>query len=143
MKRLFTLVLMCSLCVIFTVTALAASTKKIFCIQSYEKGIGCGARLEAGMIRTLKELGYEEGKNIKFFHFYMETRHKYIKPEEVKMRGRLALKEIFKVDLDIVLIFDDNACEHVMLPLAKSKYPIVFSGVNIRPEYYNGIKDFM
>ena len=143
MKRLYMLILMCSISVIFAATALSVSTKKIFCVQSYEKGIGCGARLEEGMIRTLKELGYEDGKNIKLFHFYMDTRHKYIKPEQVKMRGRLALKEIFKVDPDLVLIFDDNACEHVMLPLAKSKYPIVFSGVNVRPEYYDAIKDFM
>jgi hypothetical protein len=40
----------------------------------------------------------------------METRHKYIKLEEVRLRGNLALKEIERVDPDLVVIFDDNTC---------------------------------
>ncbi len=145
MKRPFFMILAGVFFVFITYvsTAFASSPKKIFCVQSYEEGVGCGARIEAGMVKTLKDLGYEEGKDIDLFHFYMETRHKYIKLEEVRLRGELALKEIERVDPDLVVIFDDNACEHVMLPLAKSKYPIVFSGMNVRPEYYDNMTDFM
>ena len=143
MKRPIFMIFAGFLFVTYLSTASAFSPKKIFCVQSYEKGVGCGARIEAGMVKTLKDLGYEEGKDIELFHFYMETRYKYIKLEEVKMRGKLALKEIERIDPDLVVIFDDNACEHAMLPLAKSKYPIVFSGMNVRPEYYDSITDFM
>jgi ABC-type uncharacterized transport system substrate-binding protein len=143
MKRAFFIILPVFLIFIFVSTAPASPPKKIFCVQSYDKGNVCGARIEEGMLKSLKKLGYEDGKNIEFFHFYMDTRHEYIKLEEVKMRGKLALNEIKKVDPDLVLIFDDNACEYVMLPLAKSKYPIVFSGMNVRPEYYDNITDFM
>ncbi|PXF58047.1 MAG: hypothetical protein C4B58_01435 [Deltaproteobacteria bacterium] len=143
MNRASFIILTAFLILIFVSTALASTPKKIFCVQSYDKGNVCGARIEDGMLKSLKKLGYEDGKNIELFHFYMDTRLEYIKPEEVKMRGKLALNEIKKVDPDLVLIFDDNACEYVMLPLAKSKYPIVFSGMNVRPEYYDNITDFM
>jgi hypothetical protein len=60
-------------------TAFASSPKKIFCVQSYEKGVGCGARIEAGMVKTLKDLGYEEGKDINLFHFYRLSHIKFHK----------------------------------------------------------------
>jgi len=115
----------------------------IFIVQSYAKGEGCGGRLEVGMIEQLKELGYEDGKNIVLHHFYMDTRTKYVSQEQRKMRGGLAIRKARELKPTVLVVFDDTAFEFVALPLAKTSQQIVYGGVNVSPERYNAEKEFM
>ncbi|MFH1577737.1 MAG: ABC transporter substrate binding protein [Candidatus Omnitrophota bacterium] len=120
------------------------SPKKVFIVHSYSpREIHGGMGIEMGMLDKLKQLGYEEGKDIEFSRFFMDTQTKYKTIEDVKMRAEMALAEIKVIDPDIIIVFDDNAFEHVGLPLAKTKYLILFNGVNLNPEYYDAKVDFM
>ena len=116
---------------------------KVFICQSYGPGEGCGAEIEIGLNRMLKSLGWEDSKTMRVFRFYMDTQTRYKEPADIKARGKLALEKIRQVDPDLLIVMDDNAFEYVGLPLAKSKYPIVFGGVNLDPEYYDEKVDFM
>jgi ABC-type uncharacterized transport system substrate-binding protein len=115
----------------------------ILIVQSYGKGEGCGARLEVGLMKALKNLGYEKGKNIDIHHFYMGTRTNYFRPEQHKMRGELAIQMAQEVKPTVLVVFDDTAFHHVALPLAKTSHQIVFGGVNATPEGYNKKTEFM
>ncbi|MFH1577738.1 MAG: hypothetical protein ABIC18_01530, partial [Candidatus Omnitrophota bacterium] len=120
----------------------------VFICQSYGPGDKSGGLvIEPGTIEKLKSLGWEDGKTMNLHYFYMDTLANYKSPEYIKMRSRLALEEIDKADkevgIDLLIIFDDNAFEYVALPLAKTKYKILFNGINVDPEYYDKDVDFM
>ena len=115
----------------------------VLIVQSYAKGEGCGGRLEVGLMEELKTLGYEEGKNINIRHFYMDTRTRYVSPEQCRMRGELAIDMTKKIKPTVLVVFDDTAFIYVALPLAKSSQQIVFGGVNVAPERYNQQTEFM
>ena len=115
----------------------------VLIVQSYAKGEGCGGRLEVGMIEELKKLGYEDGKNVVIHHFYMDTRTRYVSPEQRKMRGKLAIQKAQELNPTVLVIFDDTAFRFVALPLAKTSQQIVYGGVNVSPERYNAQTEFM
>jgi ABC-type uncharacterized transport system substrate-binding protein len=115
----------------------------VLIVQSYAKGQGCGGRLEVGLMEEFKSLGYEDGKNIHFHHFYMDTQTKYMSPQQRKMRGALAIKKAQELKPTVLVIFDDTAFRFVALPLAKTSHQIVFGGVNVAPERYNAETEFM
>ncbi|MBN2232241.1 MAG: hypothetical protein JW781_05400 [Deltaproteobacteria bacterium] len=50
-------------------------------IQSYERGYGCGAPIEEGMLRDLADAGYRDGEWLDLYHYY----HGY--PEHPHYRG--------------------------------------------------------
>ncbi|MFH1578109.1 MAG: ABC transporter substrate binding protein [Candidatus Omnitrophota bacterium] len=149
MKRYFSVFLALLILACFSGFVYAAGDlPDIFVCQSYGQGEdAAGLIIESGMIDKLKELGYVVGEDIKFYHFFMDTQTKYRGTENIKMRAGLALEEIKKIDkevgIDLLLIFDDNAFEYVALPLAKTKYKILFNGMNVDPEYYDKDVDFM
>ncbi|MEA3332057.1 MAG: ABC transporter substrate binding protein [Pseudomonadota bacterium] len=116
---------------------------RIMIVQSYEEGKGCGSALEKGMLAGLAQAGYEDGKNLAITHHFMNTRMAYLSEEEIDRQGQAALQAISTTDPDMIVVFDDNAVEQVMLPLAKSKHPIFFGGMNIAPEIYNQKHQFM
>ncbi|MGD8370876.1 MAG: ABC transporter substrate binding protein [Syntrophobacterales bacterium] len=115
----------------------------VLIVQSYAKGQGCGGRLEVGLMKEFKRLGYEDGKNIIIRHFYMDTQTKYMSPEQRKMRGELAIKKAQKLKPTVLVVFDDTAFRFVALPLVKTSHQIVFGGVNVAPERYNAETEFM
>jgi ABC-type uncharacterized transport system substrate-binding protein len=115
----------------------------ILIVQSYGKGEGCGARLEIGLMEELENMGYENGKNIYIQHFYMDTRTKYVAPDQQKERGELALQMVREVKPTVLVVFDDTAFLNVALPLAGTSQQIVFGGVNVAPEVYNKQVSFM
>ena len=115
----------------------------ILIVQSYAKGQGCGGRLEVGLMQELKRLGYKDGKNINIRHFYMDTQTKYMSPKQQKMRGALAIKKARELKPTVLVVFDDAAFSFVALPLAKTSQQIVYGGVNVAPERYNGETEFM
>lgn len=116
---------------------------RMMIVQSYEEGKGCGAILEKGMLAGLAKAGYEDGKNLAITHHFMNTRLAYLSEDEIARQGQAAVRAITTNDPDMVVVFDDNAVEQVMLPLAKSKYPIFFAGMNVAPEIYNQKHQFM
>jgi len=135
------LVLFCTLC--FAGDSQHNQKPSILIVQSYAKGEGCGDRLEVGMIEKLKQLGYEDGKSMVIHHFYMDTRTRYVSPEQCRMRGKLAIEMAKKIKPTVIVIFDDTAFIYAALPLAKSSQQIVFGGVNVAPERYNEKTEFM
>lgn len=116
---------------------------RMMIVQSYEEGRGCGVIIEKGMLAALAEAGYEDGKNLAITRHFMNTRMTYLSEAEIERQGREAVLAVTTADPDMVVIFDDNAVEQVMLPLAKSKYPIFFAGMNVAPEIYNQEHQFM
>lgn len=117
--------------------------KRVLIIQSYEKGHICGQPQEDGIIEAFQESDLEPGKDVEFYHFYMDTKKTYTTPAEIKQRGGLALEKVKKIQPDIVLVIDDNAVKTVMMPLIGSDIQVVFCGMNGQPEDYNMKKHFM
>jgi len=117
--------------------------KDIFFVHSYDSENICGRPQDNGAVAKLKQLGYEDGKNIRIHYFYMDTKNTYTTSVQMKERGDLALAKIKEVDPAVIFIIDDDAFRYVALPLAKSKYPIVFSGMNVQIENYNKEIDMM
>ena len=121
----------------------AIGMQKVFFIHSYDSNNVCGVPQQTGAVNMLKKLGFEEEKNIKYETFYMDTKKTYTSPEQQKERGKIALSMIKEFDPDVVMVIDDNAVRHVMLPLVDTKYQVVFSGMNGQVEDYDKIVEFM
>lgn len=117
--------------------------KQVFFVQSYEPGVGCGALIEKGLCQKLKDCGYEAGKNIDIVRLSLKARLTNITTEKVEKEAGSVVHKIRAERPDLVVVFDDFACEYVMLPLAKTDIPIVFAGMNVSPEFYNAQKEFM
>lgn len=117
--------------------------KRVLIVHSYEKGQVCGQPQHDGLVKGLKEAGWKNGKNLKLFTFYMDTKKTYITPKQIAARGLLALQQVKTVKPDVVVTLDDNAARMVMLPLVGTDIPVVFSGMNGQPETYNATKHFM
>ncbi len=116
---------------------------RMMIVQSYEEGKGCGAIIEKGLLAGLARAGYEDGKNLAITRHFMNTRMAYLAEDEIRRQGQIAIQAITATDPDMIVVFDDNAVAQVMLPLAKSKYPIFFAGMNVAPEIYNREHQFM
>lgn len=145
-KKFMIIAFMLSTCVwglFLSVDVHGKEKSTVLIVQSYGKGEGCGARLEIGLMKAFKNLGYKEGEDIDIHHFYMDTRTNYVRPEQHKMRGELAIKTVQKIKPNVVVVFDDPAFRYVALPLAKTSHQIVFGGVNVAPEGYNEETEFM
>ena len=115
-----------------------AVQKKVFFVHSYSPQNVCGVPQQTGAISMLEKLGYKEGKNIQYKIFYMDTKKTYTTPDQQKERGKIALSLIKEFDPDVVMVIDDNAIRHVMLPMVDSKYQVVFSGMNGQVEIMTG-----
>jgi len=121
----------------------ALGMQKVFFVHSYDAKNVCGVPQQAGAVGLLEKLGYEEGENILYQTFYMDTKKKYTTPQQQEMRGKIALSMIRKFDPDVVMVIDDNAAKYVMLPLVDTKYQLVFSGMNGQVEDYDKMVEFM
>lgn len=127
----------------FCSTSLAVDLPKVVIVHSYEKGQICGQPQDDGLVTGLAFHGYVEGISVSIERFFMDSKIGHTEPEQIAKRGRMALEFIESVQPDVVVVLDDNAIKTVMLPLVDSNIPIVFSGMNEEPEYYNRITPFM
>ena len=118
-----------------------AENIKIFCIQSYSKGEGCGFRIEQGMTDYLKTTEYNN--KIKYYHHYLKSKENNNLKKLIHQEVKKTLLEIEKTDPDIIVIFDDTAFENFIPHLLNTKYPVVFGGLNLPPEKYNEKFKFM
>jgi putative tryptophan/tyrosine transport system substrate-binding protein len=112
-------------------------------IQSYEKGVGCGATIEVGLLEGLAQAGYQNGKQLELHHFYMDGQETHITEEAILKQAQLALAEVDRLKPRIIVLLDDNAFEHVLPALTGSSTPVFFAGTNVPLEYYNRLHPFM
>jgi len=112
-------------------------------IQSYEKGIGCGAAIEVGLMERLAQAGYQDGKQLKLHHYYMDGQQTHITAEAISKQAQLALAEVDRLKPRIIVLMDDNAFEFVLPPLVDSSFPVFFAGTNVPVEFYNRAHPFM
>lgn len=116
---------------------------KLFIVQSYEQGTGCGATIESGLIEALALAGYKDGERLDLHHYYMNTQNTHITEKAIIQQAQLALAEIERIQPRVVILIDDNAFEHVLPPLIHSEYPVLFAGTNVPVEHYNRSHHFM
>jgi ABC-type uncharacterized transport system substrate-binding protein len=115
----------------------------ILIVQSNGKGLGAGADVEHGLLVELAARGFTKGVNLKIDRFYMQARRTYRTPEQIHKRGLAALKEVARLQPDLVITLDDAAANEVMLPLVDSDYPVLFGSMTLAPEFYNLKRRFM
>jgi putative tryptophan/tyrosine transport system substrate-binding protein len=118
--------------------AQAQPAKRIYIVQSYEKGHVCGEPQAEGILEALGVGGWEVGRNLTVKSYYMDTYRTNAAPEAMKAEGQKALAEIAEFKPDLLFVLDDAAVRQVMLPLiGRADMAVVFSGMNGQPEIYN------
>jgi ABC-type uncharacterized transport system substrate-binding protein len=117
---------------------------RVFVVHSYGPNHICGAPQFRGIERAFREHPLFV-RRVVFEHFYMRTKYQYTGETAIRQRGELARAEITRMRPDLILTIDDNAFRTVALSLAgtDSETPIVFSGLNNPPEWYNEQHRFM
>ncbi|MCK4585420.1 hypothetical protein KAU13_08395, partial [candidate division WOR-3 bacterium] len=76
-----------------------------------------------------------EGKGITIEKFYLDTKRR-TSAEWKKKKAEDAMKKIEEFKPDLVMVFDDNACELVAKKYIGNILPFVFCGMNGNPEDY-------
>jgi len=119
-------------------------TKRIYIVQSYEKGHVCGEPQAEGILNALADGGWVLDRNLAVQVHYMDTYRANAEPEAMHQQGVLALGEIAEFKPDIVFALDDAAVKEVMMPLVgRRDIAVVFSGMNGQPEMYNAQRKYM
>jgi ABC-type uncharacterized transport system substrate-binding protein len=127
-----------------TARAQPQQSKRIYIVQSYEKGHVCGEPQAEGILAALAEAGWVAGKNLMVRSYYMDTYRTNATPEAMQREGQSALAEIAEFKPDIVFVLDDAAARQVMMPLVgRADVSVIFSGMNGQPEMYNGLRHYM
>jgi hypothetical protein len=118
--------------------------KRVYIVQSYEKGHVCGEPQAEGILNALSAGGWTVGRNLTVQSYYMDTYRTNATPEAMQREGLKALGEIAEFKPDIVFVLDDAAVRQVMIPLVgRGDLAVVFSGMNGQPEMYDGLKKYM
>src|SRR5262249_5893031 len=118
--------------------AKAEPHRRVYIVESYEKGHVCGEPQAEGIIAALAAGGFKEGENLEVKRFWMDTYRVNATPDAMQEQGRIALAEIAEFKPEIVFVLDDAAVAQVMMPLVgRSDISVVFSGMNGQPEMYN------
>lgn len=124
--------------------AQAREQKRIYIVESYEKGHVCGEPQAEGIIGALAAAGWKQGENLAIKRYWMDTYRTNATPEAMQQQGEIALAEIAEFKPDIVFALDDAAVAQVMMPLVgRPDISIVFSGMNGQPEMYNARRHYM
>jgi ABC transporter substrate binding protein len=120
------------------------ASKRIYIVESYEKGHVCGEPQAEGIVQALAAGGWTVGRNLTVKQYWMDTYRTNATPEAMQQQGQKALAEIAEFKPDIVFVLDDAAIRQVMLPLiGRSDLSVVFSGMNGQPEMYDGVKKYL
>ena len=68
--------------------------KRVFIVQSYEKGHVCGEPQAEGELKALARSGWVEGRNLTVAGYWMDTYRTNTSPETMQREGEKALAEI-------------------------------------------------
>jgi len=131
----------------FAVHAAAAQArqhKRVYIVESYEKGHVCGEPQAEGIIEALAAGGWTANENLTIKRYWMDTYRVNATPEAMEQQGKIALAEIAEFRPDIVFALDDAAVAQVMMPLVgRPDISVVFSGMNGQPEMYDARRHYM
>ena len=105
------------------------TSKKVLLIFSYHPEFPWVAEETRGVEDVFKDKGFVLEK------FYMDTKRR-TSTEWKKKVAEDAVKNIEEFKPDIVIVFDDNACELVAKKYIGNILPFVFCGMNGNPEDY-------
>lgn len=126
MKRLYFLIGVLLLIFIF---GCAKAGKKVLLVFSYHPEFSWVIEETIGVEDVFKD------KGITIEKFYLDTK-KHTDSEWWKDIAEQAVKKISEFKPDIVIVFDDNACELVAKKYIGKNLPFVFCGMNAEPEDY-------
>ena len=118
-----------SLFLLIIILGCAKAEKKILIIFSYHPEYPWVVKETAGAEDVLKD------KGIMIEKFYLDTK----RHTDSEWWENIAYKAVNKIDEfkpDIVIVFDDNACQLVAKKYIGKNLPFVFSGMNAEPEDY-------
>ncbi len=125
-------------CFLFILNSSCSLAKiRIFILLSYHQGDICSDLQYNGLLRSLEEL--EEEHEIKAF--YLDSRH--LKDDALSQRIQKAIRAIRHFTPDILITVDDLAFTVALKHFLGREFPIVFSGVNQRLNYYNSKYHFL
>lgn len=113
----------------------ADAPHKVFIVHSYEIDHVCGRPQHEGVVQALEEAGFDESR-VQYGVYAMDTKRRYNTPEQIEAQAVIALERIEEFGPDVVVTLDDNAFRTVALAVARKDIPVVFSGLNRRPESY-------
>ncbi|HFQ90639.1 MAG TPA: hypothetical protein ENK27_11250, partial [Desulfobulbus sp.] len=105
----------------------------VLVVHSYDPDNLASRPEDEGLVQGLARHGFVDGKTIDIRRFYMDTKRRYTSPEQIRARGREALKLVASLRPDVLVTMDDNAIRTVMMPLVDTDIPVVFSGMNNQP----------
>ena len=133
------------LCLMFPCfnSVLGAELPRVFIVHSYDPENLASNPQDSGLVKGFADHGFVEGVTVTIKRFYMDTKRTYTNPEQIESQGREALARIKAFKPDLVITVDDNAARTVMLSLVDSDIPVVFTGINNKPEVYNRGREFM
>jgi ABC-type uncharacterized transport system substrate-binding protein len=118
--------------------------KRAYIVMSQEPGHPCGEPQAEGVLEALAAAGWTQGRNLTVRRHYMDQYITNVTPEALRETGQKALADIAAFKPDILFIMDDASIQFVMMPLiGQTDIPIVFSGMNAQPEFYNAQKKIM
>lgn len=118
--------------------------RRVLIIHSYDDDFRWTHELNRGIIEGLERGGYREGRDYELRVFFMDTRVRYARVEQIEERVSAAFAEIDGFRPDIVFVTDDLALERVAATYAEkgsiSGLPFVFAGINGDPRAYGGVR---
>src|ERR1039458_1143777 len=78
------------------------TTKRVYILESYEKGHVCGEPQAEGILQALASAGWTPGKNLLVKQYWMDTYRTNVTLEAMQQQGQIALAEIAEFKPDIV-----------------------------------------
>jgi len=126
MKRLY---LMVSVLLLVSILGCAKANEKLLLIFSYHPEYSWVIEETRGVEEILRNKGMEIKK------FYLDTKRK-TSPQWWKEVAEDAVKKIEEFKPNLVIVFDDNACELVVKEYIGKTLPFVFCSMNGDPEDY-------
>ena len=103
--------------------------KKVFIVFSYHPEFSWDIDENMGINEIF------DGRNLDLERFYMDTKNK-TSPEWKQSIAEKAIARISEFQPDVLLVFDDNACEWVAKHYVGSPQSVVFAGMNYEPAHY-------
>jgi ABC-type uncharacterized transport system substrate-binding protein len=127
MKKLFIIIV--SVLLLLPALGCTKPSEKVLLVFSYHPEYSWVVDETRGVDDIMKERGVETEK------FYLDTKRNTSAEWKEKVAEE-AVKKIEEFKPDLVIVFDDNACELVAKKYINKSLPFVFCGMNGEPEDY-------